>query len=239
MQSSSVMALRTLVMLVSLLTVPLAAVYGTGSWPRVQELIDQLRHTLAAKLDPARGESAAPTNDATLAPTAPLAGPPITPLTSVVPDTLASAPEPPAAAVAPPVPDPLPLPPKPPFWPDAPAAVSAPSSPAPAPRVDPQVQPAAYAAEATPLEPAAPPADAPDRMGWIRHRLETLGADRYRLETAGTNGEMFRFVCKMISPTNPNYVRYFEATSGEPLRAMQHVLDQVDAWMAKGDSSRR
>ena len=29
------------------------------------------------------------------------------------------------------------------------------------------------------------------------------------------------------------------ATSGEPLRAMQHVLDQVDAWVAKGDGARQ
>ena len=112
-----------------------------------------------------------------------------------------------------------------------------PAAPVGLPKVDPQVQPADYVAEGT--ERSGPPAEAPDRMGWIRHRLETLGAEHYRLETAGAAGEMYRFQCKMISPTNPNYVRYFEATSGEPLRAMQHVLDQVDAWIAKGESPRR
>ncbi len=75
-------------------------------------------------------------------------------------------------------------------------------------------------------------------LGWIQHRLQTLGAAHYRLETAGPRGEMFRFQCKMASPTNPNYVRYFEATASEPQRAMQHVLDQVDAWMAARGTTR-
>jgi hypothetical protein len=115
-----------------------------------------------------------------------------------------------------------------------------PSGSAVAAPADPAVEPAPFEADAVPLgTPAGAQVAAPDRAGWITHRLQTLGAAWYRLETAGAVGEMFRFQCKMTSPTNPNYVRYFEATSGEPLRAMQHVLDQVDAWMAARETLRR
>jgi hypothetical protein len=270
MQSSTVMALRTLVMLASLLAVPLAAVFGTGSWSRVEELIDQWRIKLAAQLDPNR---VATSSDSALTPIAPLAGPPIAPLTAaeasqpaavappaaalsevtlpatataaevppIAPPSQAAA-EPPAASEGPAAVNSSPLPPKPPFWPEpTPTATTDAGSPDPAAsptRIDPQVQPAVYVAEAEPASPVPPP-DSPDRMGWIQHRLQTLGAAFYRLETAGSAGEMFRFHCKMTSRTNPNYVRYFEATSSEPLRAMQHVLDQVDAWMTKGESLRR
>jgi hypothetical protein len=232
MQSSMIVALRTLVMMVSLMAIPLAAVVGTGSWPQVRKWLDGLRTDLLTQFN---AEQAAPVETAPVQ----LSGPPIT-AAAVTPAPAAPAALPaavvkeagPAAATPPPLP-------KPPFWP----ATSVSGA-----HVDRQTTPAAYTApqntspqNATPTSPApaAPPvAQAPDVLGWIQHRLQTLGATYYRLETAGPRGEMFRFQCKMTSPTNPNYVRYFEATASEPQRAMQHVLDQVDAWIAKGDLSR-
>jgi hypothetical protein len=232
MQSSMIVALRTLVMMVSLMAIPLAAVVGTGSWPQVRKWLDGLRADLLAQFN---AEQAAPVETAPLQ----LNGPPITaaavsppPATPVTPPPVVVKEALPAPAAPPPLP-------KPPFWPATPAS---------APHVDPQTTPAAYtppqntvpqnALASSPPSVAPPVAQPPDVLGWIQHRLQTLGATYYRLETAGPRGEMFRFQCKMTSPTNPNYVRYFEATASEPQRAMQHVLDQVDAWIAKGDLSR-
>jgi hypothetical protein len=66
----------------------------------------------------------------------------------------------------------------------------------------------------------------------IERRLQSLGALHYRLETAGPQGELFRFQCKMGLEANPNYVGYFEATSSESLTAMKQVLEQVESWRA-------
>lgn len=264
MQSSLVTALRSCVMLLSLVAVPLAAVFGSGSWPRVQAKLDELRQELVARLE---ATSALKTTAKTNAVIEPL----------VVPAQLASLPgtsqAAPTAPTSPPVPaaptghaappsgstplsNPLPASDSPlaalssagqhadnraalPTQPSAAPAkeVSSPLIAPPLPtHFDPAVRPASYSSETPQIPGGAPPAD---RAGWIQHRLQTLGADWYRLESLAGDGETFRFQCKMGSPTNPNYVRYFEATSPEPLRAMQHVLDQVDAWVVNRDTPRR
>jgi hypothetical protein len=212
MQSSTVVALRGMMMVMSLLAIPLAAVIGTGCWPRAIELLDALRCDLVAQCHaglaaPGQAGPQQPPKTDAKQPIQPLpftGSPPVTPLTVAA---------------------------------SAPRAQPAPAEPPARARVDSQVTPAVFAgptAVTHAVEPAKPPQPA-DVLSWIRHRLETLGAVYYRLETAGPRGEMYRFQCKMVSPVNPNYVRYFEATAGEPQRAMQHVLDQVDAWVSRGD----
>lgn len=66
----------------------------------------------------------------------------------------------------------------------------------------------------------------------IQNRLRALGATYYALETWGADGRAFRFQCRLAAGHNPNYHRHFEATDGEPLRAMRTVLEDVEAWKA-------
>jgi hypothetical protein len=198
---SSLFALRTLVMLLSLLAIPLAAVLGTGGLPHMYGMLDQCRVDFVSRWMPAKsGPSPTAASQENLA----LSGSALSFAT-------------------------------PPVEPLAPAAESQPlvASPAVSMAAEPHALAEAHAAppQPGPLLSTSTPADV---LGWIEHRLQTLGAAYYRLETAGVRGEMFRFHCKMTSSTNPNYVRYFEATSSEPQRAMQHVLDQVDAWVHCG-----
>lgn len=267
MQSSLVTALRSCVMLLSLVAVPLAAVFGTGSWPRVQVKLDELRQELVARLEASGASKTPATSEAVIDPIVVPAQLAALPGPSQAASPPPPPPTPPTAAIATPFSNPPPISSTPPFGatglgargsaginrehPTMPAA--APSSP-PAPsadiayplgtspppvRLDPEVRPAAYSAETPQFSSKAAPSEPADRAGWIQHRLQTLGADWYRLESFVAGGETFRFQCKMGSPTNPNYVRYFEATSPEPLRAMQHVLDQVDAWVVGRDVTRR
>jgi hypothetical protein len=64
----------------------------------------------------------------------------------------------------------------------------------------------------------------------IQQRLRAMGATYYALETWGTQGEAYRFQCRMAAGHNPNYNRHFEATDVDPLRAMRTVLDDIEAW---------
>ena len=62
--------------------------------------------------------------------------------------------------------------------------------------------------------------------------VASIGATYYLLETWGRNGELYRFHCKMAVAGNPDYTRHFEATDSDASRAMQQVLEQVEAWRA-------
>jgi hypothetical protein len=80
---------------------------------------------------------------------------------------------------------------------------------------------------------APPPAAQPvggDPLSQIQNRLRELGATYSLLETWGGQGQLYRFYCKMAIGGNANYTRYFEATDGDPIRAMGNVLQQVEAW---------
>jgi hypothetical protein len=65
-----------------------------------------------------------------------------------------------------------------------------------------------------------------------QRRLRDLGATYYLLETWGSQGQLFRFYCKVAIAGNASYTRYFEATDSEPLQAMAKVLEQVQGWRA-------
>ena len=73
----------------------------------------------------------------------------------------------------------------------------------------------------------------PARIDWYTHaqqRLRELGATYYVLETVGPKGDQYRFHCKMVLPNSPGFERHFEATEIDAARAMQNVLQQVEAW---------
>jgi hypothetical protein len=64
----------------------------------------------------------------------------------------------------------------------------------------------------------------------MEERLRDLGATYYLLELWGSEQRMYRFYCKMAIAGNPHFTRYFEDTHTSPVRAMQSVLEQVEAW---------
>lgn len=66
----------------------------------------------------------------------------------------------------------------------------------------------------------------------IQQRLQELGATYYRLETWGKR-QLFRFHCRMSIRADSPYTRHFEATDTDPLKAMQRVLDQIETWRAE------
>ena len=71
-----------------------------------------------------------------------------------------------------------------------------------------------------------------DRFTYVLDRLRELGAAYYLLEAWGSEGQRFRFHCKMAIGGNPGYTRHFEATDPDPLQAMGRVLSEVEAWRA-------
>ena len=75
-------------------------------------------------------------------------------------------------------------------------------------------------------------APGPDRFTVMERRLRELGATYYLLETWGNESEYYRFHCKMAIANNPTHTRQFEATDGDPLKAMGRVVEQVEAWRA-------
>ena len=68
----------------------------------------------------------------------------------------------------------------------------------------------------------------------MERRLRELGATYYLLETWGSSGDRYRFFCKMAIAGTADYNRnrIFQATAGDPLHAMQDVLEQVEQWRA-------
>jgi hypothetical protein len=66
----------------------------------------------------------------------------------------------------------------------------------------------------------------------MERKLREYGATYYLLETWGNQREMFRFHCKMAVGNDPNYTRHFEAIDHDALRAMNQVVNRVEAWRA-------
>ncbi|MCE9608036.1 MAG: hypothetical protein K8U03_24385 [Planctomycetia bacterium] len=76
------------------------------------------------------------------------------------------------------------------------------------------------------------PSPTGEQFTQIQSRLKALGATHYTLETWGASGNAFRFQCRMAAGHSADYTRQFEATDTDPLRTMQTVLDEVEAWKA-------
>ena len=256
MQSSAMVLLRTFVMLGSLAAIPLVAVVGTGSWPQFLEALTQLRegtldadsHPLDASLP--LGASlplAEPVRPAAIAsPLLPVPASPNfeRPLAAAAP-TAAQSPEPPAGAGLFPAATANPRqplvgdlatgnsanPPRPAFWPGSQPTAEA-AHPSSLPR-DNQASQVTYLETQPPLENRSQPLTAENAELWIQDRLKALGALHYRLQTAGPHGELFRFQCTMASPENPDAAQTFEVIDAQRQRAMQRLLEQVEAWLGR------
>ncbi len=209
---------RALVMMVFLIAIPLAALFGSslpdaikalkeGRWPSLASLTQgpSPAKTAAGLEEPPKFEPGA-------------AGAPTAPAPMPVSPTTATEPASPATALDPPPPAPS----RPGEGNQPPAAGVVPAHYETA--VDPGPPPAA-------LSPPSPPRAAEnDPFTSIQNRLRQLGATYYLLESRGDQQQQYRFYCKMAVGGNRNYTRCFEAVDAEPLRAMSQVLQQVETW---------
>jgi hypothetical protein len=205
MQSSTVTGARTLLMLVCMIVLPILAVVGTG-WTRYFDFGPKpetgSERNLAGKALP----TGAPAGN----------------------QPLVGSGQPSSAVLA--VNSGLPPAPR---WNSETSATASPAT-------RPNVPPASAAPAAASPPPAAPlqagaPREMPEARDWftaIQQRLRGLGATYYLLETWGTNGELYRFHCKMAVAGNQGFTRHFEATDSSASRAMQSVLEQVEGWRA-------
>lgn len=81
--------------------------------------------------------------------------------------------------------------------------------------------------------PAAAPS-AFDQFTQIQQRLRQLGTTYYLLETWGSDGQSYRFYCRVPIRGDRTNSRYFEVIDTDQLRAMSRVLRQVETWRAGG-----
>ncbi|MBN2217143.1 MAG: hypothetical protein JW719_07185 [Pirellulales bacterium] len=68
------------------------------------------------------------------------------------------------------------------------------------------------------------------RFTLIQERLRDLGAVYYRLESWGSQQQLFRFQCEISVEGSPGLTRHFEAVENDPLLAMHKVLVEAEAW---------
>jgi len=253
MQSSATTACRAMVMLICLVAIPLAAVFGTTLPSLVSRLLDgrfDLASVLAADSlagSPTRGPSHA-RQDTTPAPSTSPSRPNGFPLQqpSTHPSGWPASPSPgPAVAWTSPTAEPdrrdaagssLAAPPR--------LAAAMPGNPAAS---QPALVPVApKSADPTPIRPVglsdpshdspvATPELLPQQSGEfaeVQQQLRELGARYYRLETWGARGQYYRFHARMDMGGQSGCIRYFEATDPDPLQAIVAVLSQVRSWQA-------
>lgn len=212
MQSSTLMAARSFLMIVCMVVVPVLAIFGTD-W------IGQLGREQPAAPAPRRlppGHAAAAGESHARAPAGrpPAAAPAWTSAGSQGAESIRASFEVPVAN-------------------SPPSAGSSPISPGVAPDHAGQPIGRLRLASASPSsKPAERPAAANDWFRTVQQRLKQLGATYYLLETWGRGGELYRFHCKMAIGGNPDYTRHFEATDRDAAKAMQDVLAQIEAWRA-------
>lgn len=107
---------------------------------------------------------------------------------------------------------------------DPAARAAAPKNPVSAPRST--VEPATEVSAGRPAEVATAEFSA------LEDRLRELGATHYRLETWGSNGELYRFRAMVAVGARSTHNRYFEASDIVPLKAAERVVAQVERWRA-------
>jgi len=211
MQSSAVVTLRALVMLLCLVLVPLAAIFGS-SLPRVFEsLVTGRGIPRFARENQATSEARDRGGEA--------------PIFSAVPVIAPQGEAPPVMGATSGGGS---------LW--APGAISGPGN-------DPRRQAPAYEQTAhfdpgkgspamQPAQIGAPARPGSEEFQQIERRLRELGATYYLLETWGNSGQMYRFHCKVSAAGDPSQIRHFDATETDPLRAMGHVLADVEKYRA-------
>jgi len=229
MQSSTAVVLRALVMLVCVVAIPLAAIFGgslpevlnsllEGAWPPQSISADKTSGRLSwlelSGSKPAVSPAAAePISDTWPTASPQCSGQPGGSPSVVIPadyEAVMGTPRP-ATSIAHPVPNPT-------------ADAANPAGIMPFPGTSDQ--------RPMPLPGGGVPATL-DQFNEIQGRLRELGATRYLLEYWGSRQQLYRFYCKMAVAGNPSYTRYFEHTDSDPLRAMAEVLRQVEAWRAE------
>jgi hypothetical protein len=217
MQSSTLVAFRTLVMLSCLAAVPAVAIVGGASWQDVTAAVQRLR---ATDIQPAPPIQSSPPQG-----TPPIEAPPPAVQPPAAPAFAARSED----RIAQPSETPRLQAPHSPFWPaeETPTAADRLASAANLPaNLRDDKQRVVQASFEAPLKPGSPGEGAQ----WIQHRLKLLGAQHYRLLSWGPQGRQFRFECRMGLEANPRFARFFQATGDSPEIAMQGVLDAVEDW---------
>lgn len=81
--------------------------------------------------------------------------------------------------------------------------------------------------------PPAPLAPAEDRLTQVQERLKQLGAYYILLESMQSPSPSYRFHVALGSGASDSTGRRFEASDSQPMRAMERVLAEVEAWSAQ------
>lgn len=64
----------------------------------------------------------------------------------------------------------------------------------------------------------------------VQRQLHALGATYMRLETWGEDQELYRFQCHVLLAAGSRRTRHFESTDSDPDLAIERVLKQVVSW---------
>ena len=90
-------------------------------------------------------------------------------------------------------------------------------------------------ATATPPSPATAGNSSPDdQLRYVLERLQKLGATYFVLEPCVDQRAEYRFYCKISRGGNPQVTQPFWCFDRDPLKAMTHVLKQVEEWQSGG-----
>ena len=253
-QSSSVVAFRALVMVICLILIPVAAFCG-GSFPAVVKAIQSGRWPT---LEDFRGPAGPPSNQAIadaprfvpgLATGSPQANDPKTLGFSSQLGGLGSTPQ--AETTRSPViaasfTAPITAPPLNESGPSPSFPGSKDLSSGPTPRLSPlppgmdNLRPLDRSAttghsDAPTACPSGSAASLSNNQLWnVLDRLQKLGATYFVLEPCGDEKREFRFLCRMAIGGNPRVTKLFWCFDGDPMKAMNQVLKQVEEWQGRG-----
>lgn len=73
-----------------------------------------------------------------------------------------------------------------------------------------------------------------NQLKFVLDRLQKLGATYFVLDTYGDEIREFRFFCRMSIGGNPRVTKPFWCSDSDPLKAMTQVLKQVEDWQVGG-----
>lgn len=84
-----------------------------------------------------------------------------------------------------------------------------------------------------PLASLERPAKPNDSFARSERRLRELGATHYRLETWGSQGDLYRCTCNIPVRPRSAAARHFESIEPAPSQAIDAVIRQVERWRAE------
>jgi hypothetical protein len=100
----------------------------------------------------------------------------------------------------------------------------------------PSVIPASHGGPADRSKEQTEPAE---RLGDLFRRLHDRGALVMQLEKQPGDSPTHRFRCELPLPHAPRYRRFFQAYDTDPMRAVERVLAEVEAWQSVAQKSSR